>query len=215
MKKQRFILLILFLSCTCAAFLQAQEYLPQKFSVALGGGVTLPRVEGNRHDFFNENGNRPGYDIMFEGRYYLTPYVALGAQYDYSRIAHVPDKMHLHYLRPNIVFRYLMNDDRQSLFLSLGIGYMDYQERTYKRNEQNGHLFHKGYCGLSLGMGYEFHIMKKVSGMFRFDIMTADWFANPDARLFNPNNYEDEVDHSWFKNNVTFFNFGFALQFGK
>ena len=50
---------------------------------------------------------------------------------------------------------------------------------------------------------------KKISGVFRADILTADWFANPDARLYNPDDYDDGIDHSWFKNNITFFNIGF------
>ena len=101
------------------------------------------------------------------------------------------------------------------LFLWFGIGYMNYQERTYKRGERNGHLFHKGYCGITFAAGYEFRISRKLSGMIRCDFLTADWFANPDARLYNTDGYDDGVDHSWFKNNITFFNLGFALQFGR
>lgn len=51
--------------------------------------------------------------------------------------------------------------------------------------------------------------------MIRCDFLTADWFANPDARLYNTDGYDDGVDHSWFKNNITFFNLGFSLQFGR
>ena len=51
--------------------------------------------------------------------------------------------------------------------------------------------------------------------MIRCDFLTADWFANPDARLYNTDGYDDGVDHSWFKNNITFLNLGFALQFGR
>ena len=50
MMKRRFILLTIFLSYASTA-LQAQDNLPQNFSISLGGGVTLPRVEGNRNDF--------------------------------------------------------------------------------------------------------------------------------------------------------------------
>ncbi len=54
-----------------------------------------------------------------------------------------------------------------------------------------------------------------MSGVLRLDMLTADWVANPDARLFNTDDYDDGIDHSWFKNNITFFNLGFALQFGR
>lgn len=210
-------LFILFFSLLSLAgnTLQAQDYLPQEYSFILGGGLALPHVEGNHNDFFNKNGNQPGYDLMLEGRYYFIPNFALGLQYDYLRIAHLPDKMHLHYIRPNVTFRYLFSNGNQGAFFSFGIGYMDYQERTYTRGAQHGHLFNRGYCGLSFAMGYEFRITRKLSGMLRADILTADWFANPDARLYNTDGYDDGIDHSWFKNNVTFFNLGLAIQFGK
>lgn len=155
------------------------------------------------------------YNLMTEGRYYFMPNFALGLQYDYLRVARLPDKMLLHYIHPNITYRYLWSEGNQGAFLSFGIGYMNYQERTYQRGERNGISFQRGYCGLSFGMGYEFYITKKLSGVFRADILTADWFANPDARLSNPYDYDDGIDHSWFKNNVTFFNLGFAIQFGR
>ena len=183
MMKRLFILFTIFLSYASTT-LQAQDNLPQNFSISLGGGVTLPRVEGNRNDFFSKNGDRAGYNLMTEGRYYFMPNFALGLQYDYLRVARLPDKMHLHYIHPNITYRYLWSEGNQGAFLSFG-------------------------------MGYEFYITKKLSGVFRADILTADWFANPDARLSNPYDYDDGIDHSWFKNNVTFFNLGFAIQFGR
>ena len=39
---------------------QAQDYLPQTFSITVGGGLTLPHVEGNQNDFFSKNGDRAG-----------------------------------------------------------------------------------------------------------------------------------------------------------
>lgn len=215
---KRLITFSVFILTFCGMNIQAQsECLPQKYSIIFGGGLSLPYVEGNRNDFFNKNGNRVGYDLMTEGRYYFLPNFAVGVQYDYLRMACLPDKAHLHYIRPNIIFRHLWSNGNQGAFFSLGIGYMDYQERTYTRDQRRGHLFQKGYCGISFGMGYEFHIKYNLSGMLRFDMLTADWFANPDARLFNPDpdGYDDGIDHSWFKNNITFFNLGFALQFGQ
>lgn len=212
MKRLTIIIMLLGLITT---HLQAQDGLPEKFSVILGGGITLPHVEGNNNDFFSKNGNQTGYNLMAEGRHYFLPSFALGIQYDYLNAQHSPDKMHLHYVRPNIIFRYLWDNENQGAFMSFGIGYMNYQERTYRRGSRSGHLYQKGYCGLSLGMGYEFRIIRSLSGMFRADILTADWFANPDGRLFNTDGYDDGVNHSWFKNNITFFNLGFAVQFGK
>ena len=72
MMKRLFILFTIFLSYASTT-LQAQDNLPQNFSISLGGGVTLPRVEGNRNDFFSKNGDRAGYNLMTEGRYYFMP----------------------------------------------------------------------------------------------------------------------------------------------
>ena len=110
--KKLIIFLIVSLSCT-NSLLQAQDRLPQDFSISLGGGLTLPYVDGNRNDFFNKNGNRAGYNLTTEGRYYFMPNFALGLQYDYLRIAHSPDKMHLHYIHPNITYRYLWSNGNQ------------------------------------------------------------------------------------------------------
>lgn len=59
--KQLHITLIALLSWA-ASTIQAQDALPQNYSIILGGGLTLPHVEGNRDDFFSKNGNRVGYD---------------------------------------------------------------------------------------------------------------------------------------------------------
>ena len=85
---KRFLLLCLSLLPIGATGLLAQsECLPQNYSIIFGGGVSLPHVEGNRNDFFSKNGNRVGYDLMTEGRYYITPLFAAGLQYDYLRMA--------------------------------------------------------------------------------------------------------------------------------
>lgn len=193
------------------------ECLPQTFGIQAGGALSLPCVDGNHNDFFNKNGNRPGYDLLLEGRYYFTPYFAVGAQYDYLRAARLPDKMHVHFVRPALTFRYLWSNGNQGAFFSLGVGYMNYQERTYQAGHRNATFFQQDYCGLSFGIGWEFRITQQFSGVLRADILTADWFVNPDARLWNPNpdSYDDGIDHSFFKSRITFINIGFAIQFGK
>lgn len=212
---KRLHLTLVILSSLIAINLHAQDYLPQNYSLIFGGGLALSAVEGNKNDFFSKNGDRPGYALMAEGRYYVTPNLALGAQYDYLRAAHLPDKMHVHYIGPTVTLRTLWDNGNKSVCFALGIGYMDYRERVYQSDMDHGHLYQKSYCGISFGLGYEFSITKKMSGVLRLDMLTADWVANPDARLFNTDDYDDGIDHSWFKNNITFFNLGFALQFGR
>ena len=127
----------------------------------------MPYVDGNRNDFFNKNGNRAGYNLTTEGRYYFMPNFALGLQYDYLRIAHSPDKMHLHYIHPNITYRYLWSNGNQGVFLSFGIGYMNYEERTYQRNTKKGFLFNRGYFISTL---INMVINVPCSGFFDFHI---------------------------------------------
>lgn len=189
--------------------------LPTHYSFLAGGGWMFPAVKANKNDFFNANGNRTGYHLTAEGRYYPTPFVGLGLQYDYLNAVRLPDKMHVHFIHPTALIRYLMDESTKSLYLSIGIGYLNYQERVYGPAGRNGQVFSKSYCGISFGVGYEFLIAKNLSGVFKIDIPTTDWVANPDARLSNTDGYDDGVNHSWFKNNITFFNLGFALQFGQ
>lgn len=47
MKKRLLILLTVFIS-SAATGLHAQDYLPEYYSIILGGGISLPKVEGNQ-----------------------------------------------------------------------------------------------------------------------------------------------------------------------
>ena len=58
---KRFLLCLSLLSIGVTGMLAQSECLPQNYSIILGGGVSLPHVEGNRNDFFSKNGNRVGY----------------------------------------------------------------------------------------------------------------------------------------------------------
>lgn len=207
------LLLIILLTWT-GIRLEAQNYLPQNFSFAMGGGATIGLVEGTNNSFFDKHGKRAGYDLTAEGRYYFTSTVGLGLQYDYLNITKSLDQMNAHFIRPNLIIRYQYDDQHQAWFITLGAGYMDYRERTHQRRDASI-LYHKNYGGLSIGLGYEFSLFSGISGMLRADIITANWFVNPDKRLFNTDGYDDGVDHHWFKNNITFVNIGFAVQLGR
>lgn len=71
--KRFIILLFILLGCNGARLCAQSEGLPQAYGIVLGGGLAIPHVEGNRNDFFNNNGNRLGYNLMTEGRYYFAP----------------------------------------------------------------------------------------------------------------------------------------------
>ncbi len=56
---------------------------------------------------------------------------------------------------------------------------------------------------------------KRCFSVKRIDMLTANWFVNPDGRLYNPNpDYDDHKNHNWFDNDITFFQFSLALTFG-
>lgn len=98
---KRLHLTLVILSSLIAINLHAQDYLPQNYSLIFGGGLALSAVEGNKNDFFSKNGDRPGYALMAEGRYYVTPNLALGAQYDYLRAACIIRSIATQYFSPN------------------------------------------------------------------------------------------------------------------
>lgn len=213
MRKLLFFFLLISLS---QASLFAQSTLPEKYGIIVGGGVSFPRVDCNNNDFFNKNGNHIGYNLSTEARFYFEDYIALGFKYDYIRSSKYNDKMHVNFIAPEVVLRYNFSDSRNGIFISLAPGYMDYEERIYDGYNVRGHNYEKGYFAFDIALGYEFVIAKGFNGMLKMDCLTADWGLNPNRRLYNPDpDYDDGEDHSWFKNNITFLNLGFAIQFGK
>ena len=182
----------------------------------------------NLDSFFEKNGNRLGYNLNMDSRFYFCEWFALGLQYDYNNIQKGKDKAHVHFIRPALTLRYVMN--RDALFFNLGVGLFNYQDRVYNINSRYNYYSNnisKNYCGISFTLGYEFPITGNLSGSVRADIQTANWFVNDDFRLFNPDKigcdddyeycdkYDDGINHNLFKNDLTFCNFTFSLVFGK
>ena len=213
----RKLLVILILLCSATHHLNAQNELPSKFGLILGGGISMPLVDGNNNDFMSIHENRAGYIISAETRFYLSSAVALGFKYDYVRSSKYKDKMHVNFLAPEVVFRYNFNNGKSGVFFSIAPGYMNYEERMYDSRGSLDHNFQKGYFAADFALGYQFTASKSVNGMFKLNVLTADWGVNPDARLFNPDpdGYDDGEYHGWFKNNITFISLGFAIEIGK
>lgn len=212
----------------CITNVSAQS-VPEKYSIGLGGAASFSSARtGAQHSFFEKNGNRIGYALNLDSRYYLAEWAAVGMQYDYCNMQKNDDKVHVHFIRPALTLRYVMN--RDALTFSLGIGYFNYQDRV--RFQSNDYRLYsnktsKGYCGLSFGIGYDFAISNSLGGNVHLDFLTANWFVNDDFRLYNPDKigcddeyeycdkYDDGVNHHLFKNNLTFINLGFNIVFGK
>ena len=149
------------------------------------------------------------------------PNFALGLQYDYLRVARLPDKMHLHYIHPNITYRYLWSEGNQGAFLSFGIGYMNYQERTYQRGERNGRiLFSERLLRSNFEWGLRVLILPRnypTSVSCRY---THSRLVCKPRRMSFPMDYDYWMHgirpHSWFKNNVKYLLLlGFAIHFGR
>ncbi len=212
----------------CAVSLKAQN-LPELYSIGVGGGLSASAAKTNAsYSFFEKNGNRLGYNLNMDSRFYFCEWFALGLQYDYNNIQKGKDKAHVHFIRPALTLRYVMN--RDALFFNLGVGLFNYQDRVYNINSRYNYYSNnisKNYCGISFTLGYEFPITGNLSGSVRADIQTANWFVNDDFRLFNPDKigcddeyeycdkYDDGINHNLFKNDLTFCNFTFSLVFGK
>lgn len=207
----------------------AARTLPLRYNVMLGAGLGLPDVRGNKHDFFAKNGTHLGYALNGGVRAFLrnVPEVGFGVQYDYVNASRHHDKAHMHFVRPEFVVRVMNDRQTAALFFCVGAGLFNYGERVYYPNEQPmvgetpvstfpGHRFTKNYLGASLSIGGEAAIRHHLAFFMRFDVLTADWFVNPDARLVDlDDDPYDDAEHHIFRNNVRFFNLSIGLEFGK
>ena len=93
----------------CAVSLKAQN-LPELYSIGVGGGLSASAAKTNAsYSFFEKNGNRLGYNLNMDSRFYFCEWFALGLQYDYNNIQKGKDKAHVHFVRPALTLRYVLN----------------------------------------------------------------------------------------------------------
>ncbi len=208
---------LLVLLCGNSLGTKAQEATPlnRDFEVTGGIGLVLPAVDSDKSNFVSKNGNHCGYALLAEGRYHLSDVVGVGLQYDYLRSAKFSDKMHVHYVGPNVSLRHLFSDDTQAVYISAGCGFLNYQDRVYPSGNHSASVYNKNYFAVAAGVGYQFRLTNDLAGTVRIDVLTADWFVNPDGRLYNPHpDYDDHKNHNWFDNDITFFQLSLGLTFG-
>ena len=201
--------------------------LPSKFAIIAGGGMSFPYVKQYDYDFYAKYGDRGGYNLLAEGRYYFTNEdelaLGVGLAFDYMNHNAHGDKQHTYFGRPEFVIRLsLDDDDKNALFMTLGAGLMHYEEKmapiigaSNNYEKQYGHEFHRNYFGFGSGLGYEFAIAKGFGGMIRFDYNCAGIFWSSRVRLFDVyGNPYDNGEYQWLRSRLQFFNVSFALQFG-
>lgn len=216
-------LAVLLLMCSVV-----KAQLPEKFAIIAGGGVSFPYVKQYDYDFYWKYGDRAGYNLLAEARYYFTgeDELALGIGLGFDYISHTShgDKQLTYFGRPEFILRFALDDDNKSaLFCNLGAGLMHYEEdmdpiieAANKYERTYGHELHRNYFGVGVGIGYEFAIAKGFGAMVRFDYSCAGIFWNNKARLIDIyGNPYDDPEHKWLKSRLQFFNLSFALQFGQ
>lgn len=222
MKKIIGLVALLLACCT------AKAQLPEKFAIIAGGGVSWPYVKQFDYDFYNKYGNRAGYNLLAEGRYYFANdnplALGVGLAFDYINHNAHGDKQHAYFGRPEFIIRFALDDDdRQALFFNLGAGLMHYEEKMDPILDGKGgttkeyaYEFHRNYFAFGTGVGYEFALGKGFGVMLRFDYSCAGIFWNEKARVIDVyDNPYDDADHKWLKSRVQYFNLSLALQFGQ
>ena len=206
----------------------AKAQLPEKFAIIAGGGVSFPYVKQYDYDFYAKYGDRAGFNLLAEGRYYFTNEnplaLGVGLGFDYINHSAHGEKQNVYFGHPEFILRFAIDDDDKSaLFCTLGAGLMHYEEKmdpfpdssnTYEK--RFGHEFHRNYCGFGIGVGYEFDLAKGIGAMIRFDYSCAGIFWNNKARLVDIyGNPYDDAEHKWLKSRLQFFNLSLALEFGQ
>lgn len=189
-------------------------HIPYKFAATVGGGLSIPDMNTGYNTFFSNHTNTAGLSLLAEGTYYFNENVGVGLQYNRSQCKADGDRMNMNFIGPKGTLRTVFANGKQGAFISLGLGLMNYNEKMYDLDSHynNHNNYTKNYFAANLSLGYEFAIMPGVTGVLRADVLTADWFFNPNYDYFD-DDYDDH-DNPMFKNNVTFVNLGFALSFG-
>ena len=188
-------------------------HIPCKFAVAIGGGLSLPDVNAGYNTFFCDHPHRAGLSLTGDATYYINKNVGVGMQYNRSQFKAMGDKASINFIAPKGTLRYVDDNGKQGVFASLGLGLLNYHERMYNTRipDMRSHSkYTKNYFAADISLGYEFAILPGVSGMIRGDVITADWFFNPNYRYSD----DEGEDNQMFKNNITIFNLSFALSFG-
>lgn len=208
---------------TCGAMLaEAQNTLPMRDALAVGGGITMPVGDGS-DDFPSLHKGTPSYMADVSYRHYFSPQFALGATYAFNGGFRDRDLIRTHYVAPTLTYRAL-DEARTGFLFTFGTGYMHYGDRIATRPK--GHdVFNKGYFAVSLSLGYEWTWTKHLSSQIHFDFVNAKWHRNEDVTLMDEifhepyDPYDPNPDHNktMFEPKLMFVTLGITLQysFGK
>ncbi|MCI1648679.1 MAG: hypothetical protein LKI39_13295 [Bacteroides sp.] len=190
------------------------QKLPTQNSFTICGGLLFSLSEGKGN--YMDITNKPlSYFIESSYRHYLSPAIAFGATYEYISSSRNGNEMKNHFIAPTFTFRYLMDENTNAVWSSIGAGCLFYSDKLRNTNfYSSGSTFSKGYFCISWAFGYDFAITKMIGMQLKAEFLFADWHFNsnytPKFARDNPDEYQ-----TIFDNNLTYVSLGIALQFGK
>ena len=199
------LLLISVLACMALVTTNAQNYLPQKNSFSLGGGLMWGMSEG-KGDFQDVAGTPTCGNFGLEYRHYPVPNIGLGVAYNHLWGNKNDNSLSCNFIAPTLTARWLWAENKQGVWLTVGMGYLNYKDDLMMYGS-----FSKGYFAASLHLGYEFAVGKGVGMQIRADIHMADFKDNGyRSCCYGDYNFADNYDSA-----LTYFSVGMALVFGK
>lgn len=191
--------------------MNAQNSLPEHFSLMGGGGLSIAGIDYPD----NVSISRPqvGYTLMGDARIYLSEELAVGARYDYMQTG---NKLRVHNFGPEVALTFRQNDNHDAWTIALGLGCMNYQDKITNRDKVSLKPDNDYFFSISLSVEYDFHVGGALSGAAYISAHAADLFQNPNFRISNPYpDYDDGEYHGFFDCHKFFLNLGLAICIGR
>ena len=131
MKKTRLLLIGVLASLSLA--IQAQNYLPQKNSFSLGGGM-MWGIGNTKGGFLDKTGNPTCAEFIMDYRHYWGGDLAVGATYNFLTGNKNGNSLRCNYIAPTLTYRWLWAENKQGFWATLGIGYL-HTITTYTKSD--------------------------------------------------------------------------------
>jgi len=212
MNSKWIIILLLIVSTSLQA--QVEKSLPVQDNFILGGGI-LTGVSEGKGDYMDVADKPLCYFIEGSYKHYISPFVGLGATYEYITSSNRGNEMKSHFASPTLTLRYPMDENTHAMWTSLGMGCLFYSDKLRGTNFYGSSTtFSKPYFCVSWALGYDFAIAKAVGMQVKAEFLFADWYFNPD---YTPKFARDDEDdyQSVFKSKFAYISLGLTLLFGK
>lgn len=204
MKRTKLLLMGVLASLSLAV--QAQNYLPQKNSFTLGGGM-MWGLGNTKGGFLDKTGNSTCGEFILDYRHYWKGEFAVGATYNHLTGNKDGNSLRCNYIAPTMTYRWLWAENKQGFWATIGIGYLHYKD------EVNYNGFKKGYLAMSTSLGYEFALGKGVGMQIRADFLMSDFKYRGGS--YYPSYSGDYHFYDDWDSALNFFSLGLTLTFGK